>query len=532
MFTNQQRFGVEDGLPQSFISGITQDKDGFIWLGTLDGLSRYDGRQFKNFRYRADDSTGLSSNAIAYLLPQANNRISLLYEGYHNDEFDMRTFKVVHKNTPDLLRKIPGIIWSVISTSNTYNEKDWLFIAKDYKGIGWYNIATGKVHYANKANGLLQQDSIAALLQTPQGTIYLVSENGVQVSDTAKKAFRFIKFLTGIRSRGIHNEPLQYYGGSWVTALPGNKLAVTDYNQIVILDLHNKTVKSYDLSDPPRPGLTEMARLSQTDKDHQLYFEHGGRIFRLGKNGQLKLLWQNTIAPQLKTTSCFIDQSDVLWVSVNAQGLLKIDLRAMPFHSYSYQTNFFVDVLQQAGMPRSSFPSHWLSEKEAYFFRYAYDSKGNLYCCYNPIRLSGLFEWSSQKLRELPSLPGEKPVFTAIAIDAHDGVWAPLKASPGIICPLGRVFKMPNGEVRTANLTPDKVTGLGSWTAEQFVARFRAYKDPSNLPVLASDEVNTIMPWVMFAGMDTSDLRSIYAYLQTVKPIKNQVVHFVAMKEN
>ncbi len=123
MFTNQQRFGVEDGLPQSFISGITQDKDGFIWLGTLDGLSRYDGRGFKNFHYRSNDSTGISSNAIAYLFPQANNRISLLYDGYHNDEFDMRTFKVVHNNTPDLLRKIPGIIWTVASTSNTYNGK-------------------------------------------------------------------------------------------------------------------------------------------------------------------------------------------------------------------------------------------------------------------------------------------------------------------------------------------------------------------------------------------------------------------------
>ncbi len=95
----------------------------------------------------------------------------------------------------------------------------------------------------------------------------------------------------------------------------------------------------------------------------------------------------------------------------------------------------------------------------------------------------------------------------------------------------GRVFKMPNGEVRSANLTPDMATGIGSWTAEQFVARFKAYNDPSTLHVLASDEVNTIMPWPMFGGMDTSDLRSIYAYLKTVKPIKNQVAHFVAIKE-
>lgn len=173
-----------------------------------------------------------------------------------------------------------------------------------------------------------------------------------------------------------------------------------------------------------RPGLREIPKFSQTDIDHQLYFEHGGRIFRLQKNQELKLLWQNTLAPKLNVTACFIDRSDALWVSVNAQGLLKIDLRAMPFYSYSYQTNFFVDALRQAGLPANSFPSHWFSERDAYFFRYAYNSKGDLYCCYNPARKSGLFEWNHHQFRELPGLPGKKPVFTAIAIDQHDEVWA------------------------------------------------------------------------------------------------------------
>ena len=290
LFTNQQRFGVEDGLPQSFISGITQDKDGFIWLGTLDGLSRYDGRQFKNFNYRPDANAGISSNAIAYLVPQADNRLSLLYEGYNNDEFEMRTFKVIRNSIPDLLRKIPGITWDVTSTANTYNGKDWLFVKKGYKGIGWYNVATKKIHYANKANRLLQKDSISALLQTSEGRVYLISENGVQVSDTAKRNFRFIPFHTGIRSRGLHNEPLEYYGGSWVTELPGNRLAVTDYNRIVLLNLQSRSVQSYDLYDPARPTLKAIPRLSQTDKNQQFYFEHAGRIFRLQEDGKLKLL--------------------------------------------------------------------------------------------------------------------------------------------------------------------------------------------------------------------------------------------------
>lgn len=96
----------------------------------------------------------------------------------------------------------------------------------------------------------------------------------------------------------------------------------------------------------------------------------------------------------------------------------------------------------------------------------------------------------------------------------------------------GRNFKMPHGEVNSANITPDKQTGIGSWTAEQFVTRFKTYTNPENITKMGPDDVNTIMPWTMYGGMDTSDLRAIFTYLQTVKPIKNQVVHFVSDKKN
>jgi hypothetical protein len=91
----------------------------------------------------------------------------------------------------------------------------------------------------------------------------------------------------------------------------------------------------------------------------------------------------------------------------------------------------------------------------------------------------------------------------------------------------GRLFQMPNGKLYSANITSDKATGIGAWTADEFVARFKAYSNPANVPVLDSTQINTIMPWTMLAGMDTSDLRSIYAYLQTITPINRKVDHFV-----
>ncbi|MEB2775946.1 cytochrome C [Algoriphagus sp. D3-2-R+10] len=92
----------------------------------------------------------------------------------------------------------------------------------------------------------------------------------------------------------------------------------------------------------------------------------------------------------------------------------------------------------------------------------------------------------------------------------------------------GREFAFPDGSVvRSANLTQDEKTGIGSWSEDMFLGRFKQYLDSGyHLPKVQSGEFNTIMPWVMYAGMEEGDLKAIYAYLKTVKPIPNQVEKF------
>jgi mono/diheme cytochrome c family protein len=90
----------------------------------------------------------------------------------------------------------------------------------------------------------------------------------------------------------------------------------------------------------------------------------------------------------------------------------------------------------------------------------------------------------------------------------------------------GREFKMPNGIVRSANITPDVETGIGAWTVDGFIQRFKYYANESHLQKLSNGQMNTIMPWAMYAGMDSTDLKAIYAYLKSLDPIKNEVNHF------
>jgi mono/diheme cytochrome c family protein len=92
----------------------------------------------------------------------------------------------------------------------------------------------------------------------------------------------------------------------------------------------------------------------------------------------------------------------------------------------------------------------------------------------------------------------------------------------------GFEFKMPSGGmVRSSNITPDKETGIGSWSEEGFVKRFRSYADSTYQPAtVAQGNFNTVMPWMMYGKMKEQDLAAIYAYLKTVKPIKNEVKRF------
>jgi mono/diheme cytochrome c family protein len=92
----------------------------------------------------------------------------------------------------------------------------------------------------------------------------------------------------------------------------------------------------------------------------------------------------------------------------------------------------------------------------------------------------------------------------------------------------GRIFDFPNGTVATSpNITFDKVTGIGNWDRNLFIRKFRQYSDSGYVtkPVAAGD-FNTPMPWLMYTGMTESDLSAIYAYLGTVKPIRNEVKVF------
>jgi hypothetical protein len=76
----------------------------------------------------------------------------------------------------------------------------------------------------------------------------------------------------------------------------------------------------------------------------------------------------------------------------------------------------------------------------------------------------------------------------------------------------------PWGTSFTMNLTPDKETGLGDWTVEEFIATMKTGRERGKgRPVLPP------MPVQNLGNLSDEDIRALFAYLQTIKPIKNRV---------
>ena len=98
---------------------------------------------------------------------------------------------------------------------------------------------------------------------------------------------------------------------------------------------------------------------------------------------------------------------------------------------------------------------------------------------------------------------------------------------PGLLSPTGwgaltnndmTIWAGPWGVSFAANITPDKTTGLGSWTEAAFIKSLRTGKRKGVLR-----DILPPMPWQNMAKMTDEDLKAVFAYLLSLKPIQNKV---------
>ena len=117
--TGQSQFlplEVRDGLPSRQVMSLAQDLEGYIWIGTQDGLARYDGGKFKVYRHVPGDNRSLPGNYVQTLHVDSANRIWLAVEGHGLQQMDAS-----HTGfSPMPLGKAAGVadVWAIASNGD------------------------------------------------------------------------------------------------------------------------------------------------------------------------------------------------------------------------------------------------------------------------------------------------------------------------------------------------------------------------------------------------------------------------------
>ena len=182
---------LDDGLSQSTINCILQDKKGFIWIGTRGGLNRYDGTSFKVFLHNPSDSTSISNNIIYSIYEDKSGLIWVgTQEGLSVFDHATQAFTVFKKNISPGIGLSHNIVKSVIED----NEGNY-WIATNGGGLNKIVLKEGSGSIKNRAeftyyryegenDQSLGSNYLTALLADRNGYVWIgTRENGLDKFD-------------------------------------------------------------------------------------------------------------------------------------------------------------------------------------------------------------------------------------------------------------------------------------------------------------------------------------------------------------
>ena len=122
---------INDGLSQGMVVRMFQDRYGFMWFATLDGLNRYDGYKFTVFRHDPQNKTSVTKSFVQSFFEDSQGRLWIGTISGGLDLFDRETETFIHVNQQ-------------VGNTNSLSEGSITSIAEDMNGNIWVNVA-GKV---------------------------------------------------------------------------------------------------------------------------------------------------------------------------------------------------------------------------------------------------------------------------------------------------------------------------------------------------------------------------------------------------
>lgn len=172
-------YTADDGLSQNRVMDIMQDKQGFMWFATWDGLNRFDGKHFRVYKGEPGDPNGFSNNRLNSIEEDAFGYLWILtndYEVYRlnprTEEFQKLSYSPdknaeVVKHPIQRVMVLKGNVVSLIATEGCYMAH----INPDGTLVG--------VRYLSRENGLLAGNNVRDIHRDEQGNTWFLTDKGI-----------------------------------------------------------------------------------------------------------------------------------------------------------------------------------------------------------------------------------------------------------------------------------------------------------------------------------------------------------------
>lgn len=322
-----KRLNTNNGLSQSFITSLAQDKKGFLWFGTENGLNKYDGYKFTVYAHNSEDSTTIRDNQIWSMRVDSKGRFWVgTYKGL--DQFDFQKNAFVHF-------KIDDQIFDIME-----DKKGNIWICTD-KGLGLVD-STGLSAITYRQSD--KQDMfLRSVYEDSKGNLWLSSlanPNGVLIFDTKQKTFALHSF----QKKGTDEEEFQpiefrifedHSGVIWVGAKSGLYRFDADANNLI----------KYPHQEDNKNSVADNAiRCLGEDADGNLWIGNTNGISVLDKTRRKfshhrydldnpEGLTENYI------TTIFRDNADNLWLGSRNTGINVLFRTGNNFKLYAHEVN-------------------------------------------------------------------------------------------------------------------------------------------------------------------------------------------------
>ncbi|AUP78529.1 hybrid sensor histidine kinase/response regulator transcription factor [Flavivirga eckloniae] len=183
-----KNYTIFDGLPSISIPCITQDSKGFMWFGTRNGISRFDGFDFTNFFHDSEDDMSLSHNQIQSVFTDSKGELWIGTKKGLNRYIEGVGFEKYYSDDSDFSSLAGNVVLSICE------DKDHVLWIGTDNGLHKYNreLKNFKRYVHNdRIENSLRGNFIKEIYADSKGILWMITDQGVEKYNTKENSFKY-----------------------------------------------------------------------------------------------------------------------------------------------------------------------------------------------------------------------------------------------------------------------------------------------------------------------------------------------------